>query len=620
MCAKVHESFAGTGPNQAGSDTTKNGNLMKLLTKAAGTTAATLCLLMVGGAVAAFAAPPPEHMQNGQRPIEGNGPAWIAVDGTTADQLRELGWFVREENGVFYYARHGWQEQRRAADYRFSRTVPAETRPVMETWHKFAQNVPDRDELRPVYENWTEYQYSKTIPAITETVPVYQMEYRFEITRPYWTVESKYVQAANQAAFNQLLAAFDRVDPTLNVGVTYANSGGWLKMPYQIVNADPTFNPATTAPTGSFNIQSTYGRHMEMLGHQASHLPNTTVLYEKYETMFFNSPPSDTSHYGGGATGFTQQLFWNGEHWVTSASAAAWVPLSAKPEGGVQYGEPRQGAQIGTEEVVVTPARTVWATADGGETENEADAAWLLSSPGAGWAQTASREESKQIGEEWVTVEPGHTIYATADGQHTRNPDEAEWMIRPPAGRGWEQIASEQRETGETEVVTPEHTVWATADGETTDVNEAAWLAEAPGAEWTQYGDAQLRDWATGTEWEAVIGYGDSDGWAEGNDPGEQPEYYEGYNSDTQRFRPEVEVWKIVLPVTPPIDPPVTPPTVPDPPALDTGGPEDPPALEAGGSVHTGIHPAVAIGLAGVLVAGGIAVPFMVTRRKARQQ
>jgi len=173
---------------------------------------------------------------------------------------------------------------------------------------------------------------------------------------------------------------------------------------------------------------------------------------------------------------------------------------------------------------------------------------------------------------------------------------------------------------------------------------EAAWLAQSPGAEWTQF-DERLAAWDDAAEWHQVIGTD----WATGADPGEQPAFYEGYTAETQRFRPEVEQWKIVLPVstptppptdpptTPPVDPPADPPVAPpvadppaaddpavdEPPALDTGGDMYPPAIEAGGAAEAsglGIHPAIAISIAGVLVAGGIAVPYTVMRRKARQQ
>jgi hypothetical protein len=191
------------------------------------------------------------------------------------------------------------------------------------------------------------------------------------------------------------------------------------------------------------------------------------------------------------------------------------------------------------------------------------------------------------------------------------NQNSAAWVTEAPQGGvqfdhreveespGWTETV---REAWTETVVDREawsETLYATANGgSTANRAEAAWLTSSPGAQWSQL-DSRLRDWSTATEWARAEGHAD---WTLGYNPGAQPGYYAGYDGTTQRFRPEAERWKLTLAEEES--------TVEE----DVTGPL---AIEAGGGPLSG---GLGLGLAiaaGVLIAGGVAVPYTVIRRKA---
>lgn len=241
----------------------------------------------------------------------------------SADELTSRPWFVKQDGEWFKYAKHNWQEQRREASYQFARTVERGG---------------------------------------------YVEEARYEIVRPYYTVEHKQVRANGDA---DVLAWLEKIGAQ-DVG------GGWWAIPDSVIAA-VDFNPLTVADTGTVRLTS-YGG------------PNVTVEYRKTQELTFDEP--DGKYY------LTQhdQLYWNGSRWVSGRDNAVWV--TEAPAGGVRFDSrtvPDPDDPPRTE--------TLYATKDG-ETTNQDDAAWLTKAPeGGGW---------KQIGEptypEWNDDDPWYQV------------------------------------------------------------------------------------------------------------------------------------------------------------------------------------------------------------------
>jgi len=337
-------------------------------------------------------------------------PAFAADASPTVDELTGRPWFVKRDGDWFKYAKHNWYEQRREATYT--------------------------------------YQYARTIEHPGGSVE----QAKYEIQRPYYTVEHKQVNDEGNQAVKDWLVKIG-AEPT---------GGGWWAIPDQVIRDEQhNFNPLTVADTGTVSM-SLYGG------------PSVTVRYRKTQDLTFEQPGSGAFHIAQ-----SDPLYWNGTSWVRGSGNAAWV--TDAPEGGKQYDT----------RTVPDPDKPAW----------------------------------------------DETVYATEGGGETTNRAEAAWLTQAPEGPGWEQVGE---------------------------------------------GKATYPEWNDDDPWYQVEGYD----WALGKDPTastpegkEQPDYYQGYNEETQRFRPVVKKWKVTLPTdaeTPLVTPPTNPPTVIVPPKEPIKAPADP--------------------------------------------
>jgi hypothetical protein len=206
----------------------------------------------------------------------------------------------------------------------WTETIPAQGEPTI------LVDNPDYEPAIP--ERSHEVQHPAKVEKVCHDAVTHQ-EYRYEIERPYWTVEHKNVSVTGLSTGQ----AKQVTDWLAQVGGRDLG-GGWWEVPDAVIAA-VNFNPVTVADTGTVGLQ-VYGG------------PNVTVSYKKSQEILSSAPTS-----GFGITQTSVRLFWNGTTWVANQSAAAWVTKA--PAHGVKFDERTITDKAEwCEDVEVEPART----------------------------------------------------------------------------------------------------------------------------------------------------------------------------------------------------------------------------------------------------------------------